>query len=106
MIRNVIFVLFKVLVEWEPMEAMRRLGMDEKTARAVADATVNTPDWDESDRGLLSPDELLSRFIGKAPEYEKKHIPPHFPGKSHWVLPRHPVQNIRLPAAAYPRSLP
>ncbi len=72
MIRNVIFDVGKVLVEWEPVEAMRRLGMDENTARAVADATVNTPDWDESDRGLLSPEELLSRFIGKAPDYEKE----------------------------------
>lgn len=55
MIRNIIFDVGKVLVEWEPEAAMRKLGMDEAAVRAVADATVHTPEWDESDRGALTP---------------------------------------------------
>ena len=51
MIKNVIFDVGQVLVAWEPVEAMRALGMDEETVRAVADATVHTSDWDEADRG-------------------------------------------------------
>ena len=42
MIKNVIFDVGQVLVAWEPVEAMRALGMDEETVRAVADATVHT----------------------------------------------------------------
>ena len=42
MIKNVIFDVGQVLVAWEPVEAMRALGMDEETVRAVADATGRT----------------------------------------------------------------
>ena len=70
MIKNVIFDVGQVLVAWEPVEAMRALGMDEETVRAVADATVHTSDWDEVDRGALSDEELLTGFIRKAPAYE------------------------------------
>jgi len=49
MIKNVIFDVGQVLVAWEPVEAMRALGMDEETVRAVADATVHTSDWDEAE---------------------------------------------------------
>ena len=42
MIKNVIFDVGQVLVAWEPVEAMRALGMDEETVRAVADATPVT----------------------------------------------------------------
>lgn len=71
MIRNIIFDVGNVLVEWAPEKAMRRLGMDEQTVQAVAGATVQTKDWDETDRGALSPAELLLHFIEKAPRYEK-----------------------------------
>ena len=43
MIKNVIFDVGQVLVAWEPVEAMRALGMDEETVRAVADATGGPP---------------------------------------------------------------
>lgn len=72
MIKNIIFDVGKVLVEWEPEQAMARLGMDAATVDAVADATVRTKDWDEADRGALTPEELLLHFIEKAPEYEKE----------------------------------
>ena len=72
MIKNVIFDVGQVLVAWEPVEAMRALGMDEETVRAVADATVHTSDWDEADRGALSDEELLTGFIRKAPAYDHR----------------------------------
>lgn len=72
MIHNIIFDVGNVLVEWEPEEAMRKLGMDEQTVQAVAGVTVQTKDWDETDRGTLPPSELLLHFIEKAPEYEKE----------------------------------
>ena len=72
MIKNIIFDVGKVLVEWEPEQAMARLGMDAATVDAVADATVRTKDWDEADHGALTPEELLLHFIEKAPEYEKE----------------------------------
>lgn len=70
MIKNIILDVGKVLVEWEPDEAFRKLGFDGETSHAVAEATVLSPDWNELDRSMLSNEELLAGFIGKAPEYE------------------------------------
>ena len=43
MVKNIILDVGKVLVAWEPEDAMKQLGFDDKTVKAVADATVNTP---------------------------------------------------------------
>lgn len=72
MIKNIILDVGKVLVEWEPETAFRKLGFDEETSRIVAEATVLSPDWNELDRSALSDEEFLAKFIGKAPEYEKE----------------------------------
>lgn len=72
MIKNVIFDVGKVLVEWEPLVAMKKLGMDDATVQAVAAVTTDSPDWNESDRGALADDDMLAKLIAKAPEYEKE----------------------------------
>lgn len=69
MIKNIVLDVGKVLVAWEPEQAMRGLGMDEPTVNAVADATVRTPDWDEMDRGALEDEEMIARFTAHAPAY-------------------------------------
>ena len=72
MIKNVIFDVGKVLVEWEPLVAMKKLGFDDATAKAVAAATTDSPEWDESDRSVGTDEEILAMLIGNAPEYEKE----------------------------------
>lgn len=72
MIKNVIFDVGKVLVEWEPLAAMKKLGLDDATARAVAAVTTDSKDWNESDRGVASDEEMLAKFILNAPEYERE----------------------------------
>lgn len=72
MIKNIIFDVGKVLVEWEPDVAMHKLGFDEDTVKAVSEATIETNDWNESDRSVLSDEEQLQVFIEKAPAYEKE----------------------------------
>lgn len=72
MIKNVIFDAGKVLVEWEPLAAMKKLGFDDETVKAVAAATIDSPEWDESDKSVKTDEEILSLFIGNAPEYEKE----------------------------------
>ena len=54
MVKNIILDVGKVLVAWEPEDAMKKLGFDDKTVKVVADATVNTPVWLETDRGVWS----------------------------------------------------
>ena len=72
MIKNIILDVGKVLVAWEPEDAMKKLGFDDKTVKAVADATVNTPAWLETDRGVWSDEQILQAFYEKAPEYKKE----------------------------------
>lgn len=72
MIKNIIFDVGKVLVEWQPLVAMKKLGFDDETAKAVAAATTDSPEWDVSDRSVLSDEEILAMLIGNAPEYEKE----------------------------------
>ena len=72
MLKNIILDVGKVLVAWEPEDAMKQLGFDDKTVKAVADATVNTPVWLETDRGVWSDEQILSAFYEKAPEYKKE----------------------------------
>ena len=70
MVKNIILDVGKVLVAWEPEDAMKQLGFDDKTVKAVADATVNTPVWLETDRGVWSDEQILQAFYEKAPEYK------------------------------------
>ncbi len=72
MIKNIVLDVGRVLAAWEPEDAMRRMGFDEETVRAVADATVRTPDWDEMDRGALDDEEILARFIARDPSVSKE----------------------------------
>ena len=72
MIKNIILDVGKVLVAWEPEDAMKKLGFDDKTVKVVADATVNTPVWLETDRGVWSDEQILQAFYEKAPEYKKE----------------------------------
>lgn len=72
MIKNIILDVGKVLVEWDTEYAFREMGLDGEIGRAVAAATVASPDWNELDRSLLTDEEILAKFIANAPEYEKE----------------------------------
>ncbi len=72
MIKNIVFDVGKVLVTYEPDACMIELGFDQKTRDAINAAVFRNPIWDESDRGVLSPEELLDCFIANAPEYAKE----------------------------------
>lgn len=71
MIKNIIFDVGKVLVEyaWEPV--MERLGITGEDMEQVADATVRSELWNEFDRSRISDEELLRGFLAQAPEQEK-----------------------------------
>ena len=72
MIKNIIFDVGKVLVEYDPDGMMKKLGFDEETLQTVNQAVFQNELWNESDRGVLSPEELLEAFIANNPVYEKE----------------------------------
>ncbi|MBO5071211.1 MAG: HAD family phosphatase [Roseburia sp.] len=92
MIKNIVLDIGKVLIEWDPEAAMRKLGFDELTVAEVASATTKSPDWLVSDRSVLSPEDMLAKFISNNPAYEKEI-------RTFW-------ENIHLPAEQYAYTRP
>ena len=79
MIKNIILDVGKVLIAWDPERAFRKMGLGEAEAKAVADATINTPIWTETDRGVWPAEKILNAFYKAAPQYENE--------VSAWLLP-------------------
>lgn len=72
MIRNIIFDVGNVLVEYSWERMLEALHITGKAYDAVAKATALSPMWNELDRSLLSDEEILQGFINNAPEYERE----------------------------------
>lgn len=72
MIKNIIFDVGKVLVEWEPETALRKLGVREEAIAPILEATVESDEWYEMDKSVLGDEEQLEHFLRKAPAYEKE----------------------------------
>lgn len=70
MIKNIVFDVGRVLVTFNPEEYLKKLGYDERTRQKIEEAMFKNPLWNEQDRGVLSDEELLSKFVANAPEYE------------------------------------
>ena len=70
MIKNIIFDVGMVLVNWDPHAAFQELGFDEKTEEAVGNATVYSDAWNESDRSVLDAEEQLAVFVTEQSEVE------------------------------------
>lgn len=72
MIRNIVFDVGNVLVEYSWERMLQALHITGEAYDAVAKATALSPMWNELDRSLLSDEEILEGFIKNAPEYEKE----------------------------------
>ncbi|SDB08160.1 putative hydrolase of the HAD superfamily [Ruminococcaceae bacterium FB2012] len=68
---NIIFDIGKVLIDFDFEDHVGKL-FDRETADAVIAATWHSPDWTELDRGVLSDEQVLRRFISNAPGYERE----------------------------------
>ena len=72
MIKNIVFDLGHVLIQFPWRECMKKAGIKEEDIERVASATVNSPYWGENDRGVIRDDELLEKFISLAPDKAKE----------------------------------
>lgn len=88
MIKNIVLDVGRVLVAWEPLETMRKLGFSEEVVQILAEALFESGVWHETDRGVLTDEEFLALAITKAPAYETEirifweHV-----GQAIWQLP-------------------
>lgn len=68
---NVIFDIGMVLIDFE-FEKFVRSILDEQTADKVIAAMWKSGDWCELDKGVLTDEQVLQRFISHAPDCEKQ----------------------------------
>ena len=70
MIKNVIFDIGNVLVEFGWKKFFGKFGISEEDFEKISKATVEDPDWNEIDRGLISDEEVLELFVENDPGEE------------------------------------
>lgn len=70
MIKNVIFDVGKVLVDYKPDIFMAKIGLNEEERAAVNAAMFDHPLWLEGDAGTYPADEFLGMFIANDPAHE------------------------------------
>lgn len=72
MITTVIFDVGNVLVDYCWKKHFASFGFSKEVFDKVAAATVLDEDWNEYDRGVLTDEEVLNRFIANDPSVEKE----------------------------------
>lgn len=72
MIRNIVFDIGNVLVDYCWQDHIAHYGFTGEKADRIARAMMLGPDWKELDRGVLSGEEFRQLLIGKAPELEQE----------------------------------
>lgn len=70
--KQIIFDIGNVLAAFDWQMALAGLGLLQEVYEVVADAVFRSNDWSELDRGVLTTEEVLQRFIRKIPQYEKE----------------------------------
>ena len=71
-IKNIVFDIGEVLVDFSWEKHIRDLGYPEETVAALGEGWVKTPLWDELDRGVMSEREAIELAKKALPSYEKE----------------------------------
>lgn len=70
MIRNIIFDIGNVLTDFRWREFLRDKGFEEAMIDRIARASLESPVWNELDRGVWSTERLMAEFVKLDPEIE------------------------------------
>ncbi len=72
MIKNIVFDIGNVLVEFKPQVFIKKFNYDDETKGKVMKAIFGSKHWPELDRGTLKQEEAMKLFCVEAPELEKE----------------------------------
>ncbi len=72
MIKTVIFDIGNVLVGFRWKEYYDSYPYSQEVKERIAKATVQSPVWDEYDRGVMTDEEIMEAFVKNDPEIEKE----------------------------------
>lgn len=92
MIKNVVFDIGKVLIEFDWMKFMHTIFEDEKVIDHITQSIWNSGWWPEMDRGALPEQEILDHIYEESGEYRKEaeYTMAHFGeciGKQDYAIP-------------------
>ena len=71
MIKNIIFDVGKVLVEYDPYTYVKKRGYSKEEQETVLNAVFCSAMWLRADRGPIGTKELIEGFVANAPEHEE-----------------------------------
>lgn len=72
MIKNIIFDMGGVIVDFIWREHFENMGLSGEIVERVADATVRNINWNEFDRGVMDVYDVIDLFVKDYPELEKE----------------------------------
>lgn len=62
MIKNIVFDIGGVLIDFDPVRVLRARGLDGEGLKQVLDATIGNPIWKELDRGVMDEWDVIDRM--------------------------------------------
>ncbi|ABR30761.1 haloacid dehalogenase [Thermosipho melanesiensis] len=71
MVRNIIFDLGRVLINWAPKKYMEKV-FDKDTVTFFMNNIFNTNDWNLMDKGLIDEEELWKKKLSTFPQYKEE----------------------------------
>lgn len=70
MIKNIVFDVGNVLLEYNPRRVLRRLSGSPEAQEAVMQALFNAPEWLRGDEGTITQHEMIETAVARIPQYE------------------------------------
>ena len=72
MIKNIVFDVGRVLVDFEPDRVMKEHGFDKDTCEQINKIMFHSPLWNEFDRSVLDAEQILNKFLELLPEKKEQ----------------------------------
>ncbi len=72
MIKNIVFDVGMVLVDFCWAQHCRNLGFDEEVIEAFDKYMISSNDWEQMDEGLMDEEEAIQHFIEAMPQYKEQ----------------------------------
>lgn len=71
MIKNIIFDLGNVLIDFQPEKYLLSTGLDNSEVKFILKEIYQSDEWVELDRGTLTRDEALQKIYSRNPNYKR-----------------------------------
>ena len=92
MIKNIVFDMGRVLIDWDPPRLIARLGYSGEDADRLLREVFSCAEWQGLDRGRLSPEEALATMLPRLPSHLHE-AAEHFV-RAWWVEDLWPIEGM------------